>query len=352
MLRPEEIQEMTYNYREVKKELGSNYRSLKDFYLDPDRRARLEKMSRFRRWIWSSWWLLQGMVSKLTPFRKVLLIVALVIAGGQMQNSGNQSLLPLLILLFILMLELRDKLMATDELKAGRDVQKALSPDQQPQVDGWQIWVYNRSAREVGGDLVDFFRLPDDSALLTLADVAGKGLPAALLAVQLQAVIHTSAGLHPDPAGRITLLNRHLRGDGLPQRFVSMIHLQISPGSNEIVYTNAGHLPPLIRQETEITVEQKGEPALGLLDDPQYTIRKRQLDPGDVFLVYSDGVTELCDPGQKFFGEENLVQLVRQGGGKTAAELGTSILNSLDIFRDNMPQTDDISLLILRRNPQ
>lgn len=165
-------------------------RDLKDiylFYLDREMRQRLSSMNRFKRWFMRFFWLLKSLILKLTPVRRILLVISLYLTFiGPYQSSSNNvnitfnfRLLGFTILLLILMLELKDKLLARDELEAGRAVQFSLLPDQNPELPGWDIWMVTHPATEVGGDLVDYLHCDDGRLGLILGDVAGKGLGAA-----------------------------------------------------------------------------------------------------------------------------------------------------------------------------
>ena len=153
-------------------------------------------MGRVRRWLHRIAWLLKSLFLNLTPARRVLLALALLLLCVRAQWRGDgQSLqfefggVPVGLLLLLLMLELKDKLVATSELQAGRVVQQALLPKEAPQVAGWDLWISTRPANEVGGDLVDVVTHEDGRVGLVLADVSSKGLPAALLMARLQATL-------------------------------------------------------------------------------------------------------------------------------------------------------------------
>ena len=184
----------------LKKDLRYEYKSLSEFYLNSEKRARLESMTPFQKWVHQTWWLTKSMILHLTPFRRILVLVGvlfLLISRSVTFDGGsvttNEGLLGGIIILFVLFLELKDKLLAKHELEAGRKVQRALMPEQDPEFPGWTIWLYTRPANEVGGDLVDYLRLDKNKAVLTMADVAGKGLKAALLTAKLQATVRALA---------------------------------------------------------------------------------------------------------------------------------------------------------------
>ena len=182
----------------LKKTIRRGVSDLQSFYLSTHRQTRLATMGRVRRWLLLSGWLLRSLFLKLTPTRRVLLLIAFLllwrgstvdIRQEHLRVVFNFGLLGVVMLLVILMLELKDKLLARNELEAGRTVQLALMPDRSPVLAGWDIWLYTRSANDVGGDLVDYLQIDPQRLGVMLGDVAGKGLPAALLMAKLQATL-------------------------------------------------------------------------------------------------------------------------------------------------------------------
>ena len=160
------------------KTLKREWKEIRDFYIDDESSQRLSDMGRVRRWLYFTYWLMKSLFLKLTPVRRLLLLLSVILLFQFNQNnsfSGNLIFSGLLIL-FILMLELKDKLLAKEELEAGRAVQSALMPDTTPAVPGWDVWLYSKPAREVGGDLIDYIPIGETRHALVLGDIAGKGL--------------------------------------------------------------------------------------------------------------------------------------------------------------------------------
>jgi phosphoserine phosphatase RsbU/P len=209
--------------------INRTFVELQDFYLDADARERLPAMGKVRRAIYLVTRLLKSLFFKLTPARRILfaLSVVLMLQATSVERHGETThisihfpFLGIVTLLLILMLELKDKLVARSELEAGRSVQRALMPDQSPKVPGWDVWLFTRSANDVGGDLVDYMPVDNQRFGIALGDVAGKGLPAALLMAKLQATLRALA---VEETSLVTLgqkTNRILCRDGLPNRFV------------------------------------------------------------------------------------------------------------------------------------
>ncbi len=315
-------------------------------------------MGRFKQVAYTFWWMLKSLVLKLTPARRILLLISLVLLlishkgeynGENIQVGIDTTIGAGLILLFILMLELKDKLLAHDELAAGRAVQAALMPEVSPSVPGWSIWLFTRTANEVGGDLVDFQKLDTSRFRISLADVAGKGLSAALFMAKLQATIRVLAPETDSLSELGTKINRIFLHDGVRNMFASLVCLELQPGAGGVRFFNAGHLPPLLMRSTTVAELQKGDAGIGLFPDASYTEQKVELQRGDVLIVYSDGVSDAKNEQGEFFGAERLLHLVPTLGNLDAREIGERIRKEVDNFVDEARVYDDLSLVVLKR---
>lgn len=320
------------------------------FYLDPDTLQELRQMGRFKRWWFSTWWLMKSMMLKLTPARRLLLMITVILFFYGLWNATN---LWLIVgfggLLGVLMLELKDKLLAQDELASGRAVQFALMPDQAPDFPGWDIWLYTRPANDVGGDLVDYLRVNDHRLAVALGDVAGKGLPAALFMAKLQATIRALAPTHDSLSAFGEEINRIFYRDKLPNRFASLVYFEVSSDANAVRILNAGHMPPLHIDREGVRTLKRGDVALGLTDRHQFNEETIEVAPGDVLVAYSDGITEARSEEGKFFGEDRLKGLLGRVGRRPAAEIGSEILDAVEEFIGEARPSDDLSIVILRR---
>jgi len=320
------------------------------YYLDEETRKRLSGMKRVKRVFYFTFHLLKSMFLKLTPVRKVLLIVGLFLCFKDYNesNQGTGMVVGVLILVFILILELKDKLLAHDELQVGRSVQKAFVPDKNPVLKGWDIWLFFRPANEVGGDLVDYLTIDDNRLSIALGDVAGKGLGAALLMVKLQATLRALAPNYTSFEELGKELNRILCRDGLQNRFASLIYIELAPGSSHVRVLNAGHLPPFAIRKNTLKEMPKGSPALGLNRKSRYTEQKVLLKPEDILLIYSDGITDAGNTDGELFGEQRLYDLLPALRGFSAEEAGKYLIRKVDDFVGDARPTDDISLVVLR----
>jgi sigma-B regulation protein RsbU (phosphoserine phosphatase) len=344
--------------RGVKRAVGGTLESLEAFYLTDDTRRRLKGMRRVRRAFWRTVWLVRALLLKLTPARRIMLAAALVlllfgfqgrVATSRAQITVRYSPVGMALVVAVLFLELKDKLVARDELEAGRQVQLALMPEENPAVPGWDIWLHTQPANDVGGDLVDHLALDHLAHAIALGDVAGKALPAALLSVKLQATIRALAPGFDRLGDLGAAVNRILFRDGLPARFASLVYLVIAAGSGQVRALNAGHMPPLVVRRGSVTTMERGGIVLGIMPDIAYSEQSVHLDLGDVLIVYSDGVSEAMNEAGDFFGDERLVAEAAKAANLPARAIGEHILTAVRAFVGHAPQNDDVSLIVLRR---
>ncbi|MEJ2507609.1 MAG: PP2C family protein-serine/threonine phosphatase, partial [Ignavibacteriaceae bacterium] len=254
-----------------------------------------------------------------------------------------------LILLFILALELKDKMYARTELEEGRAVQISLMPEVNPDVKGWDIWLFTKPANDVGGDLIDFLKISENKIGISVGDVAGKGLSAALLMAKLQSTIRAIA---PDYISLSTLgekLNRIFCRDSLPKLFASLVYTELNIDSGEVKILNAGHLEPLIIKESAIKKINKSSPALGIIQDATFNEQVTNLGFNEYLIIFSDGLTEARNESGEFFGEERLKSFLSAAYGLTSQQLGNKILFEVHNFTVNAKVHDDLTIAILRR---
>jgi sigma-B regulation protein RsbU (phosphoserine phosphatase) len=336
--------------------LFRDFRDIREFYLEEEQKNRLESMKPIGRGFHLASWLFKSLLLKLTRIRRLLLFIALFILFfqnsqihfGSTKVTFNLGDLGGLILVFILMLELKDKLLARNELAEGRAIQMRLLPDPNPKIAGWDVWLYSKPANDVGGDLIDCIRFNDEHHILVLGDVSGKGLPAALLMVKLQATLRalfTESTLLADLGFQI---NRIFHRDGITRSFATLVVLDIRGGPGKIQMLNAGHTPPVFIRGGIPRATAKGDPALGLMADTPYKVIDAVMQKGDILLVYSDGINESCDPQGECFGNDRLFSLLRDLPDIHPTDLGVRILEAVQHFRGEARPEDDQTLLILK----
>ncbi len=325
---------------------------LEEFYLTPERQRRLAGMGKVRRWLSFTAWLLRSLFLKLAPSRRVLMLLAVVAVWASFQGvPGNRAgaYAASVLLLLVLALELKDKLLAREELEAGRAVQRALMPEAAPDIPGWDVWLFTRPANDVGGDLVDWIPLAGGRVGVALADVAGKGLPAALLMAKVQATLRALA---PDCETLDALARRTnaiLHRDTPRTSFVTLLYMELPPDARRVRLLNAGHMPPLVLRAGGLEELSRGCSALSLSTGTAFREEGLELAVGDLLVVYSDGITDAQDEAGEFFGLERLKAEIRPLAGLSAAEAGELLVGSVARFVGRARAFDDLSLVVVRR---
>jgi serine phosphatase RsbU (regulator of sigma subunit) len=343
--------------KDLSRSLGRDLKDLYRFYVDEEKRAKLQRKRRIMPWIRLPVWLLNSLILNLTPIRRLLVLVSLVLAymarvtfsWGNSDFELNLTMAGFSVLLLVLGLELKDKLLARDELRIGRLVQLALLPEANPSLPGWEIWLYSRPANEVCGDMVDCLAAGEGSLGLTLADVSGKGLGAALLMAKLQATQRALADGVKTLSEMGTRLNQILWRDIPRGKFATLVHLVIEAGNGRVQVLNAGHIPPIVIRARTIEHLTPVAPPLGVIRDLDCPEQAAQLEPGDTLLVYSDGLTEAADKHGEFYGEERLAGLLPALRGLPVEDAGARVVSEVETFIGNEPPSDDLSIILLRR---
>jgi len=343
----------------LKEDIGSEYKDLKEYYLDEDRKKRLETMGGCRKLFLIPWWLLKSLFFRLTPFRRILLLLSiflLFLSGNNRIESGTVTLdlfgpgfIGGLILLFILAMELKDKLLAKTELEEGKSIQQALMPQRKPVVEGWDIWLFTKSANDVGGDLIDFIQLDVNRYAIAVGDVAGKGLSAALLMAKLQSTIRA---LVPDYTSLSLLgekINKIFFRDSLPKIFASLVYLEFEKKSGLIKILNAGHIPPVIFKDRDVRQMDKNSPALGIMKDAKFEERSIILEKDETMIIYSDGLNEAQNEAGEFFGDERLKNMLVTFNDYDSETTSAKILQAVETFIMKVPVHDDLTIAILRK---
>lgn len=343
--------------RGLQRTIARGFSGIEAFYLTEEDRRHLATLPGVRRFFRRIWWLVSSLLGKLTPARRIMLAAALLflIGGrgdmqiGRLNIEFRFTILGSFLLIVLLMLELKDKLVARDELESGRAVQLALMPGHSPEIPGWQVWLYTEPANDVGGDLVDHLQIDGQRHFVALGDVAGKALPAALLSVKLQATLRALAPNFERLGDLGGALNRILHRDGLPSRFASLAYLELTAGSGRVRVLNAGHMPPLVLRGGEITAMERGSMVLGLIPEARFGEQMLDVGVGDTVVIYSDGVSEAMNEAQDFFGDERLTAAIQRAAEAPVDRVGQTVLDAVADFVGEAVRSDDISLIVARR---
>jgi serine phosphatase RsbU (regulator of sigma subunit) len=236
------------------------------------------------------------------------------------------------------------------ELQLASEIQQRFQPTAPPIVNGYELQGISFSCYEIGGDYYDFIEREDGRLVVALGDVSGKGTAAALLMSSLHAAVHAQAASHSTLVETISNVNRYLAENIPSNRFVTLFYAELDPKAGALAFVNAGHNPPIIIHESG-TVEQlsSGGLPLGIIPDTEYREGRTQLQPGDVLVIYSDGVSEAINPQGEEFGPDRLCRVVSANVNATAAGIRDKIESALTTFVEGTPANDDITLVIVKR---
>ncbi|HET8546804.1 MAG TPA: GAF domain-containing protein [Bryobacteraceae bacterium] len=234
------------------------------------------------------------------------------------------------------------------DLKAARKVQSVLLPREAPEVEGLQIGIGHRPAREITGDIYDFFEYGDQYSLIAFGDSSGKGAAAALYGSLVSGLLRTVGFRKRSPAEMLRLLNSILLERRVDAHFVTLLVLQWDVANKRLVMANAGSMPPAVcRRGERVHVRVEGIP-LGLLEDRGYEEATFEAESGDVILLYSDGLEDQLNTAGEEFGEARLFRALREYCGTPPQAIVNSIFSELDAFSEGAPLTDDQTMVVLK----
>jgi len=245
---------------------------------------------------------------------------------------------------------LLEKQQFEEELKLAVQIQASLLPKYLPNDRVLNVAAYSRPSRGVGGDFYDWIRINDNRSAVVIADACGKGLPAAFMVSQIQALIRSEISNENSVQRVLDHMNKQLIRLTLKNRFVTLFLGEFNKSTQEFTYCRAGHnYPFLIRQDGNCEFLEIGGPALGIFNEAEYEAGTISLISGDLLFFYTDGLTEAMDGECKEFGEERLMRLLISQRNKNSDEIISSIVEDLQKFCNRDPQ-DDRTMLVMKLN--
>jgi sigma-B regulation protein RsbU (phosphoserine phosphatase) len=310
-----------------------------------------------------------AILEKLTPARRVLLLVALILlffpGGGLTYTNGDKHVEVQgvdfhfwggLLMFVVLLLELADRVVMKRDLEIAKDIQVWLLPGAPLQIPGYQIAYATRPANTVAGDYYDVIlrpgqKLSEDRILFVVADVAGKSIPAAMLMATFQASLRTLSTSGIGLAELVAGVNRYACSNSMGGvRFTTAFFAELDAATGEVAYVNAGHNVPILRRKSGAVerLEAGGIP-IGIFAESPYQVGSTRLESGDWLVIFTDGVVEAVNAKDEEFGEPELIRLVDRESRSAPAELLRSLLADLDRHVGNTPQHDDITCLLLKK---
>jgi len=342
--------------------------SFRLYQRDFDKRTQPEVQK--HRWFRTMLDLAWAILEKLTPARRLLLllgVVLLILPGGGFSYEGAKGGVQIVqfdlrffggaLLFIVLMLEVADRVVMKRDLEIARDIQHWLLPSTPPQVPALEIAFATRPANTVAGDFYDVFPRPSPSGeserfLLAVADVAGKSIPAALLMATFQASLRTLSATSCSLPELVAGMNRYACTNsqgGL--RFTTAFVAEFEPASRTLTYINAGHNAPVLRRTSE-TIERlaSGGLPLGIQPDVAYESAMVKLRPDDWLVIFTDGLVEAENAHGEEYGETKLLDVLRAGAEMAPQDLLRRMMVNLDAYVGSTPQHDDVTCMVLRVN--
>jgi len=317
----------------------------------------------------TAWAVFQAMVMKLSPVRRVLFLVSIVLLLGPFGRfewnnvvvdlSGPTSILAGAGLVLLLALELADRVSMKRDLEIARDIQRMLLPAEPPAIPGVDIAFVTKAANTVAGDYYDAFPRPAPGGgpgewrlFLVVADVAGKGIPAGMLMATLQASLKTLVEESLPLNQLVARLNRSTctRSAG-GSRFITGFLADMDTATRRISYVNAGHNPPVLARAGGVLeyLEAGGLP-LGVRLEAAYECGSVELGPGDILYVFTDGMVEAVNEAGEEYGDARLEAELRKRWQASASDRLGALIDAVTAFTGTAPQSDDITCLVLSVN--
>jgi serine phosphatase RsbU (regulator of sigma subunit) len=238
-----------------------------------------------------------------------------------------------------------------EELKVASEIQMRLQPFAPPKLEGWDMTAVSFPCREVGGDYYDFIQCKKSNCLaIAVGDVSGKGTGAALLMSSLHAAVRAQAQTSQTISEVMNEINRYIYENSPSNKFLTLFYGELDPQTSTLTYANGGHNPPiLIRASAEVAQLTAGGLPIGMMPGVKYQEASVVFEPGDVLIIYSDGITESVNEKDEEFGEERLIEVVKRNSARSASGIRDRIDESLSRFVGTTAPVDDMTLMIIKR---
>ena len=347
------------------KDARSSYRfysaGLENLDEEPSRRRRIWRTTKALFW---------AILEKLTPARRVLVLLGLVLLilpsfSASYTNSQNHVEIQefdmhvwgAALIFLVLLLELADRVVMKRDLEIAKDIQAWMLPGAPLQIPGYQIAYATHPANTVAGDYYDVILRPGselsaDRILFVVADVAGKSIPAAMVMATFQASLRTLSTSGIPLVELVTGVNRYTCSNSQGgARFTTAFFAELDPATGNLAYINAGHNVPILRKRSGVVerLEEGGIP-IGIFAEAAYQVGTSRLENGDWLVIFTDGVIEAFNAKDEEYSEPALIRLVDRESGSTPPEMLRSLMADLDTYVGNTPQHDDITCLMLKRS--
>ena len=300
-----------------------------------------------------------GLSFKLSPPRRVLFGVSIILSLLALQNfdstmtAGGQfaffHLVGIAGLVFLIVLELADRIVVRDELEVARELQHDLLPKHPPKVKDWEFIFSYRTANTIGGDYYDFIPLEDGRLVVVIGDASGHGIAAGLLMAIASSALKLAIDVDPTPVAVAHFVNRALCRSGNNRAFMTLFFGLIDPATGRMDYVIAGHPYPMLRRsDGEIIELGEGGFPLGIREELYSPTGEVTIKPGDQLLLHTDGIAETLDPSGDDYGYDRLRRALEFGGSATA--IHDRIVREMVSFQGDATAHDDRSLVVVTRS--
>lgn len=245
--------------------------------------------------------------------------------------------------------EVQEKRKLEQELTVASEIQKRFLPDHSPKLSNFDIDAFTVQCKQVGGDYYDFIPLENGNIAIAIADISGKGIPASLMMANLQAALQSQAIIQNEPSPVVSTINKFLFRNSTANKYATFCYGILDPEKANFTYTNAGHNPPLLRRFNgnweELTI---GGMVVGLFDDQKYEQTSVKLEPGDILVLFSDGVSEAMNAIEEEFETIRLKKVVENYLNKDARQICEAIYDEIKLFEAGTVRHDDLTLLMIK----
>ncbi len=303
-------------------------------------------------------YLFSSVLQKLSPARRVFLLLTVAVALMAILHvhfliftQGVEFVIAFGGLLVLLALILGDHVSMQRDIEIAREIQRWLVPRRPPNVPGIDVAFSTRPAKTVGGDYYDaFLRETDGPLLIAVADVSGKSVPAAMMMATFQASLRTLANSSDTLSELVANLNRQVCAHSQNGRFTTAFLAELNPTTGDLAFLCAGHNPPILRRASGAIERLKSDNMpFGIELTEIYATGLTRLNPQDLLIIYTDGVTEAWNEDHSSFGDARLLSIAETTGSERAAMTLSNIMRNLDDFVGAAPQHDDITCMVIRR---
>jgi phosphoserine phosphatase RsbU/P len=277
--------------------------------------------------------------------------VIVLFPGLSIPNGVGTLLIAFGLLNLLVLLEVADRLSLKNDLEIAREIQQAMLPKGVYSAPGVETVGLSRPANTVGGDFYDILPITGDRLMIAVGDVSGKGSPAALLMALLLAILRTLVDEQLEAANLMERLNAQICRHAPGSRFITLFYGIFQPATGELVYVNAGHMPPLIiRAGGQGERLSDGGIALGMFEGSSYVAGRAALGTGDLLAVYSDGITEAESPSGRPFDEQGLETTLKANRAAALTSVATAVVAAVERHTADTKFADDLTILLLRPN--